>query len=117
MRTNKKATANAMALDQYIFSIIYYKIEHEPGGRSDILLHPPGPQQNTSELPQPKLGNSLLHILNPPLMLFRLSLEIFFKFFIIMKFLILICCYSNVSFFTKTFHFFILFYDIVFEMR
>ncbi|HCN51602.1 MAG TPA: hypothetical protein DIT10_21380 [Chryseobacterium sp.] len=99
------------------FSIIYYKIEHEPGGRSDILLHPPGPQQNTSALPQPKLGNSLLHILNPPLMLFRLSLEIFFKFFIIMKFLILICCYSNVSFFTKTFHFFILFYDIVFEMR
>lgn len=65
---------------------IDYKIEQEPGGRSEILLHPPGPQQNISASPHPKFGNSLLHILNPPLILFRFSLETFFRFFIIIKF-------------------------------
>lgn len=67
---------------------VSYKIEQEPGGRSAILLHPPGPQQKISASPHPKFGNSLLHILNPPLMLFKLSLETFFKFFIIINFLI-----------------------------
>ncbi len=61
-----------------------YRLSH----RSAILLHPPGPQQKISASPHPKFGNSLLHILNPPLILFKLSLETFFKFFIIINFLI-----------------------------
>lgn len=87
----------------------YNGATQDPGGRSEILLQPPGPQQKRSTGPQPKFGNSALHILNPPLILFKLSLEILFKFFIMIN--CFNCLYNlqihvfflkNVNYFFKT---------------
>lgn len=41
-------------------------MKQDPGGKSEILRHPPNEQQNNSASPQPKFCSSLLHCLNPP---------------------------------------------------